>query len=392
LLIEGKFGEMDGYTAGADLIHGLLVDHGPEAVLAFMGELLGNESPDEVRAIYSKHFESNIDDDFQTYMRGPFDEYTIAQRGCDALIAAPSAGETGGVEVQAMMDCSSPDVVNIYHKPEAGVIEWTFVVTPEQSGAFTFSWSPASEYFSLRTCHPPINAKPSWQEYFGQMGGFTTSWTPSIDTTTVILAPGQYKLRWTADFGSSIDFTLTPPCSFEAGGCPTGQQCNIWNECRPEAVSPATLGEPCEQDSEGPLACEAGSRCLGGVCVAECDATQPCGAGQSCTRFRVCGPICDLLVQDCGTGFTCLPSADDSLTSVGSGACVAAGELQLLEACDWRESECAEGLSCEAQANACVPLCDPNAPDSGCPEEAPICNLLREGPAGFCRVKELSEE
>jgi hypothetical protein len=391
LLLQDQFGEMDGYTAGADLVHGLLVDHGPAAVLEFIEKLSGTESPDEVRAVYLDHFGSVLDDDFQAYMRGPFDEYTLAQRGCDGLIPAPTAGEAGGVAIQATMDCSSPDVVNLYHDPDRGVIEWGFIVTPEQSGAFTISWSAESEYVSLETCHVPIRSEPSWREYYLQMGDYDTDWRPSDDTTTVLLAPGQYKLRWPAAFGSGIDLTLEPPCTFELDNCPVGQQCNIWNECRPEAPSPAALGEPCEQEPDGPLACSAGSRCSGGVCVAECDATQSCDAGQACSRFRVCGPICSLLAQDCETGFTCLPSADDLLTSIGSGVCIGAGEGQLLEPCDWRQNGCAEGLGCEPWGAVCVPLCDPNAPAPACPDEAPVCNLLREGPAGFCRVKKSDE-
>jgi hypothetical protein len=392
-LLQGHFGDLwfKGYTAGADMVHGLLVEHGPEAVLAFMAELSGRESPDEVRAIYLNHFGSVLDDDFQAYMRGPFDDYTVAQRGCDALIPAPTGGDAGGVAIQATMDCSSPDVVNVYHDPDLGVIEWTFVVTPEQSGAFTISRSPESEFVALQTCPVPISEGPSWREYYLQMGNYSTDWRPSSDTTTLLLAPGQYKLRWPAEFGSSIDLTLTPPCTFELGDCAAGQQCNIWNECRPEALSPAALGEPCEQEPDGPLACTAGSRCSGGVCVAECDAAASCSMGQACSRFRVCGTTCSLVAQDCEAGFTCLPSADESMTSLGSGVCIGAGEKPLLEPCDWRQSECAEGLSCEPWGNVCVPLCDPNAPAPACPEEAPICNPLREGPAGFCRVKKSSE-
>jgi hypothetical protein len=106
-LLQGHFGQLwfDGYTAGADMVHGLLVEHGPEAVLAFMAELSGSESPDEVRAIYSNHFGSVLDDDFQAYMRGPFDDYTVAQRGCDALIPAPTVGDAGGIAIRATMDC-----------------------------------------------------------------------------------------------------------------------------------------------------------------------------------------------------------------------------------------------------------------------------------------------
>jgi hypothetical protein len=387
-LLAGDFGMFPwvGYHAGADLVHGLLQTHGPDAVLAFMSVIHDKQTPDEKREIYLEHFDSIIDDDYESFPRRAFDEYTIAQLGCDGLVPAPSAGQHGGAVVHGIMDCSSPEVVNIHHSQTHGEMIWTFVVTPEQSGAFTFSFAPNIDYghISLDRCSPPNG----WTGTHA--GGYTSRWMAAYGVQSVLLAPGQYQLRWAAPFDASIDIEIAPPCNFETGDCPAGEQCTIWNECLAEVPVPAALGQPCEQEPDGPLACEAGSRCIGGTCLAECDATQPCEPGQGCTRSRVCGPICDVLVQDCEAGYTCLPSSEASLHAAGLGACMIAGEAELLEECDWRGSECIVGLSCEAFGGGfdgkirgeCRPLCDPSAP--ACPNELPTCVALQDGPVGYC--------
>ena len=387
--------EFDGYTAGADLVHGMLEDHGPEAVLAFMSELNRETAPDEIRALYLEHFGAVIDEDFHAYMRGAFDDYTLAQRGCDGLLFAPSAVDGEGIEVHGTMDCSSPEVINSFVDPLRGSIEWTFIVPPDQAGAFVVSSSSANELLLVRGCHPP----PFGANELADLGPYTFAWSSSSGDDTLLLAAGQYTVRWPSEIGSSVDFVIAPPCTFEAGGCPEGQQCTIWNECISVVDSPAEIGSPCEPEAEGPLVCEAGSRCLGGLCVAECDATRSCGVGQACTRQRVCGPICDLLEQDCAFGFTCLPSSEEDLNASEVGACVAAGEGELFATCDERESSCQAGLSCEGvgpfpneapcygqPGGCCAPFCDPNAADPGCPVEAPTCDPIQDGSVGVCRA------
>lgn len=375
---------LGGYTAGADLVHGLLTTHGPEAVLAFMDELDAQTSPAEIRALYLERFGVALDDDFQAFARGAFDEYTTAQLGCDGWAPAPRTGD-GGVAIGASMDCSSPDVVNMFNSSQKGSITWTFTVTPEQSGSFVVSLSDMDQNLKVLGCHPP---EFEWDD-FSDSGPYSWSWANSHDSELITLVPGQYQIRWIDDFDSSLNFELTPPCSFEAGGCAAGQQCTIWNECRAQVEVPAALGEGCEQAEDASLVCEAGSRCLGGVCVAECDATRVCELGQGCSRTRVCGATCDLLAQDCESGLNCQPSSQEPLHTDGLGVCVSAGEGGLLGACDPRGSECQAGLSCEpcaenSKGGCCVPLCDPDTIPSDCPEELAMCDPIRDGPVGVC--------
>lgn len=383
--------EFDGYTAGSDLVHGMLNTYGPAAVLAFIAELPGDAPPDEVRAAYVQHFGATIDSDFEAFKRDVFDDYTLAQLDCDGLVAAPR-GADGSVEIHSSMECSSPEVVNQFSNSTRGTVTWTFTVTPEQSGAFQVIWGASEAFVTLLGCRPPSFDSSD----FADLGPhYVWSWKPSFDNDVVVLAPGQYSIEWPGDFGASLDFELVPPCSFETGGCPAGEQCTIWNECRPEVAAPASIDEPCEQAEDAPLTCEAGARCMGGTCVAECDATQECGAGQGCSRTRVCGAICDLLAQDCASGFACLPSAEDELNESGLGVCLAAGVGELFASCERRESECQSGSSCElvtthgsspcdGEDGCCVPYCDASAVESGCPSELPVCDPIRGGSVGVC--------
>lgn len=172
--------------------------------------------------------------------------------------------------------------------------------------------------------------------------------------------------------------------------------CTIWNECQAEVVDPASIGETCQQTEGGPLECEAGSRCVGGTCVAECDATKTCEVGEACSRTRVCGAICDLLAQDCASGFACVPSAEDEQNASGLGVCLVAGDGELYGSCDRREEGgCQVGLSCEpvttfggspcsGEDGCCVPYCDATAAESGCPSGVPVCDSIRGGPIGVC--------
>ena len=117
------------------------------------------------------------------------------------------------------------------------------------------------------------------------------------------------------------------------------------------------------------------------------------GCRRRSARQRVCGPICELLGDDCVPGFSCLPTTDAELTSLARGQCVAAGAAAVREPCRRRESDCGEGLSCEFVTQCdggdfdgcCVPLCDPAAADPGCPEGHSHCDPLENRPVGVCR-------
>lgn len=387
-----ELADVFGYTPGADLVHGMLVTYGPAAVLAFMDELTRDTPPDAVRSIYLEHFGNVLDEDFQAFMRGPFDDYTIAQRGCDSLLPImPSAN--GTVAFMGVMDCGASDVVNYPVDSARGMITSIFEVTPEHSGAFVVQ-APEDAFADIDGCWPP-----EFGDAIRELGQYNRNWPNGGDSSTVFLAPGQYSLRWVADFGSSVDVQLVPPCTFETGGCPPDEQCTIWNECRPEVESPAALGQTCEQQPGAPLSCEAGTRCMGSVCVAECDSTQPCADGQACSRLRVCGAVCDLLAQDCEPGFNCMPTGDDDPNNAsGLGACIAAGEEVYLGNCDLKASECGPGLSCEGVpgpsgsacsiemgGGCCVPYCDASAAVPDCPDDMPDCDPIRDGPVGVCR-------
>lgn len=380
-----EFFSMGGYTAGADLVHGILSTHGPELLLAFMAELTRGQPPDEVRSLYLEYFGSVLDEDFEAFKRDQHDDYTIAQRGCDSLNDVPPAGLGDGVAVEATMDCDSPLVVNLFSKPGMGMIEWSFPISVDQSGYFELSTPNTSVH--VVGCYPPYFNHQDLLDY----GPWYYGWLSSFDDEPIKLRHGSYSITWTDEFGSTLDFEMRPPCVFEAQDCGDGEQCTIWNECRPESESPAQLGEPCEQQPGAPLACEAGTRCVGGVCTAECDATQTCASGQTCARFRICGDICDLLTQDCPSGFACVPSDDAELNDLGLGACVAEGAGELLDPCDGNESSCRAGLSCEVTSKCpegaewcCAPLCDAATSSADCPEPISHCNALAHGPVGVC--------
>src|SRR5690606_16721081 len=86
-----QLGLLGGFTAGADLAHGIIAVHGPDALLAFMSEIASDQHPNEIRSIYLQHFGAVLGEDFQAYKRGAHDHYTAAQRGCDGLITAPAS-------------------------------------------------------------------------------------------------------------------------------------------------------------------------------------------------------------------------------------------------------------------------------------------------------------
>jgi hypothetical protein len=371
-----------GYHAGADLIHGLLLADGGPAVLAFSAEVDRDMSADEVRAKYTEHFGRSIDLDFEDYKRGVLDDFNPASVDCTAPLAPRT--DRGGIVLEAEMECDSPDVVNDFTaanegERDRGVVEWTVMLEPEDAGAFVLTGAIDLESELLvRACMPQRLVAP-----------WSRSGPPS-PADPLLLGPTWYRITWKAplDVGATLDAVLEPPCIFEAQDCPAGQQCTIWNLCEPEVAQPAALGEACEQALGDPRVCSAGTRCMGGICVAECDASLPCPEGEGCARIRVCGPPCNLLAQDCAAGFNCLPSEDPHAVQAGQGQCVAAGDTTALEACDPREGACSAGSSCESDPGGisrCMPYCDPTLADPSCPNDAPDCFPYFEGVAGTCR-------
>ncbi len=389
-----------GYAAGGDLVHGMLTDYGPDDVLAFIAEL-GDDAPaDLVRSAYQARFGASLDEDFLRFRRSPLDEFTPMQLKFIAP-EAPRTGSDGGVILQASMDCASPRVVNDFSAAvqgegsNQGLVEWTFEVTPEQAGFFGLK-GVVAETGTLAVLLRTVESFRPW--HLSDRGPFVSGGlVPSKHTENghVLLGPGLYRIVWkhALDPNAKLDVVFAPSCTFENQDCPEGQQCTIWNECVEQVAQPATLGEPCTEVMDGPRACEAGTRCLGGVCTAECDATKP--AGEACARQRVCGPVCDLLGDECAPGMSCLPTSDTELTAVGRGQCIAAGTAEFLEACRRRESDCGEGLSCESAVGGkcdpgefdgcCTFLCDPAAADPSCPEEQSHCDWLQDRPVGVCR-------
>jgi hypothetical protein len=392
-----------GYRAAADMIHGMLLTEGVSAVLAFTSATPRDAAPDAVRTSYAEHFDASIDSDFDAYKRGAFDEYTPAQVDCEA----PSAPLTdvGGVVLQASMECGLPNVVNDFSKAattgdrNGGVMEWTFVVAPEHAGAYVLTGANIEvTKLAVRACIADSLGSRSYE-----LG----PWTPAlalipedVQGRQLFLGPGLHKVTWkhTFDVGATLDVMLGPPCTFELQDCAQGEQCTIWNLCQAVVDQPAALGEACDQAAGDSLACAAGARCLGGVCVAECDATQTCPAGQGCARIRVCGPSCDLLAQDCEPGFNCLPSEDRDALQAGQGQCIPDGKAKLFDACDTKDGLCRQGLSCERVNpstglpcelgdldGCCLPFCDPMLADPSCPSAAPTCEPMIDGTAGICR-------
>lgn len=394
---------LGGYAAGADLIHGMLAQYGPGDVLAFLAELNRDTPVDETRVKYQTRFGADLDEDFASFRRDPLDEFTPMQLGCIAP-EPPRTGADGGVILQASMDCASPQVINDFYSAangygsNEGSIEWTFEVTPEQAGVFVLKGA-VEETGTLSVLRCSVNDF-RWWHLADQGPSISGSYIPPKGGRAgevLVLGPGLYQLEWkhALDPNARLDVVFAPPCTFENQDCPEGQQCTIWNECAEQVEQPATLGDPCTETADGPHACEAGTRCLGGVCTAECDATRPCPAGEACARQRVCGPICELLGDDCAPGLSCLPTTDAELTALARGQCVAAGAGALLDACRRRESDCGEGLSCEWVGQGkcdsgdldgcCAPLCDPAAADPGCPEGLSHCDPLENRPVGVCR-------
>lgn len=169
---------------------------------------------------------------------------------------------------------------------------------------------------------------------------------------------------------------------------------------QPPAVQPLALGDLCSHtcpDFWGEDACPPRSICDpfsdAPTCVPLCGGSFPdydCGEDMACEvhdvpggSFGICGPECDLLLQDCPKGQTCVPDPGSGLPTCfpagGKGeqdaycefvndcavgfACLDNEFVQCgapfgccTELCDLAEEECPDGLACDpyvAGAGAC---------------------------------------
>lgn len=92
---------------------------------------------------------------------------------------------------------------------------------------------------------------------------------------------------------------------------------------------------------------------------------------------------CDLLLQNCQSGKTCVPN------SSGVPRCVQEGELIEGELCGASQTGCKTGLLCaqalEGRALKCLQICDRNA-DSSCENQEYLCHpiTILQTNAGLC--------
>ena len=389
------------YDPAADLVDGMLRAYGFDAVVAFMADVERETLPAEVRSIYLEHFGASLDEDFLAFQRSTFDvdQFTPAQKGCDSLLEIDGDPEGATYWFEGEIDGESPEVLNLQTgSGEAGMVRRLVTIPPEQSGVFRVGATGESDGFN--SVHLSYCAPPGFNQFSMPQTG-NCAFTRSVDSGEVealTLASGVYMMEWRAVPGATVTLNLEAECVFEEGGCGPGEQCTIWNECVPVVAEPSLVGEACEE-LEGVESCEAGARCVEGTCVAECDETRACGAGEACSKLRVCGSECDLLGQDCEAGLACIPTGDfNPLNDAGKGACVPTGELGLLETCEMTKSECGPGLVCgpvpfeDCDYYCCVPLCDASVDEAGgCELPFTQCAPQREGPVGVCE-KVLYEE
>lgn len=179
-----------------------------------------------------------------------------------------------------------------------------------------------------------------------------------------------------------------PQCDLFTQDCPEGEKClpyasvgPWWDAtiCTPVVARPSLSGDPCVAEAgvfAGVDDCAEGTMCLHadpangfGVCVDLCsDGATPCeDPSTTCVvefgdNFAACLPVCDPLLQDCGSEQHCAPSGDDwaCLSNLPDPG------VQQGEPCEV-QFECGQGLVCLAGTD--VPGCT----SDGCC--AAICDL-----------------
>lgn len=373
----------EGYYLGGELLSWLLKNHGPEVILEFMRTIDHDASPTEVREVYSSFFGGSIDDDLFGHLRPLSTKYEPWERGCDLPDAAlDSAGHE--YVFAEILDCESPRVQNdfwqlsSFDEHERAFVEWSIVVTDANAGYFALSGEmPPTGGVELSPCDCV------WANAQHTVGVSP----PPLSITRlrpgdeVLLPPNRYRVHWGGTFGDVLDVKLSPPCGVGDVECPAKEQCTIWNQCEPEHDELAMPGASCEV-LEGVRTCVSGSRCVNGTCVLECSPNLPCPDGTACGSTRLCGPVCDLVAQDCGDGSSCIPTD----ASDGTGHCAPAGAGQLMDPCRRLDDVCASGLVCGSCGKGqldgcCVPLCESNA---DCPAEVPVCAFASGHSVGVC--------
>lgn len=190
--------------------------------------------------------------------------------------------------------------------------------------------------------------------------------------------------------------------------CPTGQKCapyysggggSSWDawRCVDLDPTPEEVGSSCHVTGDfnsGEDDCEIGAVCwdadpvtFEGTCVALCAGSPQsptCAAGMNCTvlndgQLNICLPDCDPLLQDCGSGDTCIP-----LFSTDRFICVldaSGAEGQAFDDCEYANA-CDPGFICATTESAsecspmasgcCIPFCDTTQLD-GCPGLDQVC-------------------
>lgn len=256
--------------------------------------------------------------------------------------------------------------------------------------------------------------------------GTSTSTSTSTSTTAPTTSTGSPGSGSTSTGQAADDTGLPPPgflnhedvspsieCSMWAENCPPGEKCmpvandggNSWNaaQCRPVVDNPAGIGESCSLTMgtgvDGYDTCEKHAMCWDvdsetgeGSCVGMCvgsEAAPTCFEADSiCTItggavWALCFPTCDPLLQNCGDGETCFPSAGNFVCGpVGA----AAGQGALAGACEFTNG-CQPGLYCgngdgfcSADApTCCLPFCELSQPQ--CPDPLDCTPALEPGTA-----------
>jgi hypothetical protein len=391
-----------GEYLGGELVRWLLDAHGPTAVLDFMAALGETHDAAEIRAAYLDHFGAELDTDLFAHLRALDKPLPPSQSGCLAP-DAPVSSRFVGYELEAQLDCSSPLVHNDFAHPGNLYVEWTLEVDAIDGAVFgALGYLPPNSELRIEPCGCQQGEGTTWSSATEFV---LSDWTHYFE---VELAPGRYRVRWSAPSGTTLDLDLVEPCDLVAQDCPDGFVCNISNVCIPPPVNPKMEGEPCNLDSgyfsgncDFDLACAADwpdDGIDGGVCMTYCgdgDLGVECPDGLGCDVVTVCAEVCDPLLQDCEVGWTCYPDF-----TTGAGACVPSGESGLLESCNILYPYCETGLFCTIYGaiegcqgegwfsfdGCCMPVCDPTALDPGCPPELPNC-LADEGlTIGWCTL------
>lgn len=369
------------YYLGGELANWLIETRGAGALIDFMNMLEPEMSASQASAIYDSVFGSSFAEDLVGHLRPRTAQYEPWELGCNAPEISFDEQARGYVLVGSL-DCESERVRNDFQylafgEDDRAFVEWSLVVDETNSGYFTLA-GEIDGHVSIRPCGC------IWGEAVSTVGISpppVSAHAFEPGRWSVLLPPSRYLVTWRGHFDDGIDASLALECTPGSSSCPTGTQCSIWHRCEAEADELAEFGQSCEV-VDGLRTCVEGSRCVGGICLPECDVEHPCPLGDACGLTRVCGPVCDLLAQDCANGWGCvLSSAVD-----GTGQCVPQGAGQLLDPCHKLNDTCSSGFVCGSCGGSqldgcCVPFCES---DTDCPPEVPECGFAPGATVGIC--------